>query len=79
MFGSTASGHKYTLNFSVQALNLFNDVSYGSPSGVITPTPLANGEFGPGSQFGHSTSLAGMVFSQGSAVRRVFGQVIFSF
>jgi len=79
MFGSASSGHKYTLNFSAQALNLFNDVSYGLPSGVITPTPLANGEYGPGSQFGHSTSLAGMIFSQGSAVRRIFGQVVLSF
>jgi len=77
--GGAGSGHKYTLNFSVQALNLFNDVSYGSPSGVITPTPLASGEYGPGSQFGHSTSLAGGIFSQGSAVRRVFGQVVLSF
>jgi len=79
MFGGAASGRKYTLNFSVQALNLFNDVSYGLPSGVITPTPLANGEYGPGSQFGHSTSLAGQIFSQGSAVRRIFGQVVLSF
>lgn len=78
--GGMSSGRKYTLNFSVQALNLFNDVSYGSPSGVITPTlnPSTN-TWGPGSQFGHSTSLAGMIFSQGSAVRRVFGQVVLSF
>jgi hypothetical protein len=80
MFGGASSGHKYTLNFSVQALNLFNDVSYGSPSGTITPTlNTATDTWGPGSQFGHSTGLAGMIFSQGSAVRRVFGQVIFSF
>jgi len=79
MFGSASSGRKYTLNFSVQALNLFNDVSYGAPVGVITPTPLADGEYGPGSQFGHSTQLQGQVFSQGSAVRRIFGQVVLSF
>jgi len=78
--GGASSGHKYTLNFSVQALNLFNDVSYGTPSGVITPKlDTTTGEYGPGSQFGHSTSLAGQIFSQGSAVRRVFGQVVFSF
>ena len=79
MFGPTSSGRKYTLNFSVQALNLFNDVSYAAPSSVITPTPLGDGEYGPGSQFGHSTQLQGMVFSQGSAVRRIFGQVVLSF
>jgi hypothetical protein len=79
MFGSAATGRKYSLNFSVQALNLFNDIDYGSPSGVITPTENTDGSYGPGSQFGHSTSLAGQIFSQGSAARRIFGQVTFSF
>ena len=41
MFGPTSTGRKYTLNFSVQALNLFNDIDYGTPSGVVVPTLTA--------------------------------------
>ena len=80
MFGPTATGRKYSLNFSVQALNLFNNIDYGQPAGTIIPTPdPATGMNGPGNQFGHSTSLAGGMFSSGSAARRIFGQVVFSF
>jgi hypothetical protein len=62
------TGRKYSLNFSVQALNLFNDIDYGQPGGVLgSPS------------FNKSTSLAGGIFSTGSAARRVFGQVVFSF
>jgi hypothetical protein len=80
MFGPTNTGHKYTLNFSAQALNLFNNIDYGQPTGTIVPTlDSSTGLYGPGSQFGHSTSLAGQIFSTGSAARRVFVQVVFSF
>jgi hypothetical protein len=68
MFGPTNTGHKYSLNFSVQALNLFNNISYGGPNGTLGS---------PG--FNRSTTLAGGIFSTGSAARRVFAQVIFSF
>lgn len=68
MFGPTSSGKKYTLNFSVQALNLFNNIDYGQPGGVLTSP-----------SFNHSTSLAQGMFSTGSAARRVFAQVVFSF
>lgn len=67
-FGPASTGHKYSLNFSVQALNLFNDISYGQPNGVLT-TP----------RFDHSTTLAGGIFSTGSAARRIFAQATFSF
>jgi hypothetical protein len=80
MFGSTSTGHKYSLNFSVQALNLFNDIDYGPPNGTVVKTlDTTTGLYGPGSQFNHSTTLAGGIFSTGSAARRVFAQVIFSF
>ena len=80
MFGSTGTGRKYSLNFSVQALNLFNDIDYGTPNGTVVPTlDQSTGSWGPGSQFGHSTNLAGQIFSTGSAARRVFAQMIFSF
>lgn len=68
MFGPTNTGHKYSLNLSVQALNLFNNIDYGGPNGTLGS---------PG--FNRSTTLAGGIFSTGSAARRIFGQVIFSF
>lgn len=68
MGGNTSTGHKYSLNFSVQALNLFNDIDYGTPVGTLK-SPY----------FDRSTSLAGGIFSTGSAARRVFAQAIFSF
>ena len=80
MFAPTNTGHKYTLNFSAQALNLFNDIDYGTPIGTV-PTPIAgtNNEFGSGDRFGESTNLAGGIFSQGPAARRIFFQATFSF
>jgi hypothetical protein len=66
--GGGGTGHKYSLNFSIQALNLFNNIDYGTPNGTVTS-----------SNFGKSTSLAGAIFSSGSAARRVFAQVSFSF
>jgi hypothetical protein len=68
MGGNANTGHKYSLNFSVQALNLFNDIDYGTPNGTLTAP-----------NFGKSTSLAGGIFSTGSAARRIFAQVVFSF
>jgi hypothetical protein len=80
MGGSNNTGHKYSLNFSAQALNLFNDIDKGQPNGTVIPTKdPVTGIIGPGSQFGKSTSLAGGIFSQGSAARRIFVQAIFSF
>ena len=36
--GMSNTGHKYSLTFSAQALNLFNDIDYGTPSGSVIPT-----------------------------------------
>jgi hypothetical protein len=67
--GSAAdTSRKYALLFSVQALNLFNDIDYGVPNGTLN-SPY----------FNRPTSLAGGAFSTGSAARRIFGQVTFSF
>ncbi len=68
MFGGGSTGRKYSLTFSVQALNAFNNIDYGGPNGVIGSR-----------RFDRSTTLAGGIFSTGSAARRVFGQMIFSF
>ena len=68
MFGGGATGRKYSLTFSAQALNLFNNIDYGGPNGVIGTR-----------RFDHSTTLAGGIFSTGSAARRIFVQAIFAF
>jgi Carboxypeptidase regulatory-like domain len=80
MGGPPSSGKKYTLTFSAQALNLFNDIDYGTPVGSVIPTQdSSTGLYGPGPQFGKSTSLAGGIFSSGSAARRIFFNATFSF
>jgi hypothetical protein len=70
MMGPTSTGHKYNLTFSVQALNLFNNVNYGTPIGTLGAR-----------EFGRSTSLANGPFSGpgGSTSRRVFFQAVFAF
>jgi hypothetical protein len=68
MFGPTSTGRKYNLSFSVQALNLFNDIDKGTPVGIASSP-----------DFGKSRNLQGGIFSSGSAARRVFLQATFSF
>jgi hypothetical protein len=78
--GGNSTGHKYSLTFSAQALNLFNDIDYGTPNGTVASIlDKSTGQYGPGEQFGKSTSLAGGIFSTGSAARRIFVQAVFSF
>jgi hypothetical protein len=73
-------GRRYQLTFSVHALNVFNDVNYGTPLGTVIPTlDSATGLYGPGSRFQQSTSLEGRIFSQGSASRRIFLHAEFAF
>jgi len=64
----TTTNRKYTINFSVEAMNLFNIMNYGTPVGTVGAT-----------EFGKSTSLAGGPFSSGSSSRRIFAQAVFSF
>lgn len=68
MFGGGSSGRKYTLTFSAQALNLFNNIDYGGPNGTLGS-----------SGFLHSTTLAGRIFSTESSARRIFLQATLSF
>jgi hypothetical protein len=82
-FGGTSNtGRKYALSFSAQALNIFNDIDYGTPSGQVAPAwDQSTGITGPGSRFEKSTSLAGGIFASpsGSAARRIFIQAAFQF
>ena len=78
--GGANTGRKYSLTFSAQALNLFNDIDYGTPSGTLIPTlDSSTGDYVPDSRFGESTSLAGGVYSSGSAARRIFVMAAFQF
>jgi len=66
--GQQGVARRYSLSFSVQALNLFNDINLAPPTGTLgTPN------------FGKSNALAGQIYSSGSASRRIFLQAIFSF
>ena len=81
--GANTNAKKYSLNFNIQALNLFNDIDRGTPNGGIVPTPVdpndPNTLYLPGAQFGKSTGLAGGIFSTSSAARRIFFQTSFQF
>lgn len=70
MMGSTNTGRRFNLTLSAQALNMFNNVNYGTPIGTLGA-----------SEFGRSTSLASGPFSGpgGSTSRRVFFQAVFAF
>jgi len=70
MMGPTSTGRKFNLTFSAQALNLFNNVNYGTPIGTLGS-----------SEFGRSTSLSGGPFAGpgGSTSRRIFIQAVFAF
>jgi hypothetical protein len=70
MMGPSGTGRRFNLTFSAQALNLFNNVNYGTPVGTLGS-----------SEFGRSTSLANGPFSGpgGSTSRRVFFQAVFAF
>jgi uncharacterized membrane protein YgcG len=89
--GMSGTGRKYSLNFNLQVQNLFNNINYGNPSGSIQPTCISSAtvcqntptaaQYGPGSRFGVSTSLAGGMFASpsNSAARRIYAQATFQF
>jgi hypothetical protein len=68
MFGSASTNTRYSLTFSANARNIFNNVNLSSPIGVIG-SPL----------FGHSNGLVGGFFSSAAANRRIDLQVAFNF
>jgi hypothetical protein len=66
--GAERSSQRYSLTFSVNARNLFNNVNPAPPIGNLSSA-----------LFGKSTALAGGVFNTQSANRRIDLQVMFSF
>jgi len=67
-FGGERSNQRYSLTFSANARNIFNNVNPGQPIGNLSS-----------SSFGRATSLAAGVFNTQSANRRIDLQVMFSF
>lgn len=70
MMGGTNTGRRFNLTLSAQALNLTNNVNYGTPIGVLGSN-----------EFGRSTTLASGLFSgpNGSTSRRIFFQAVLAF
>jgi hypothetical protein len=66
--GPEKSNQRYSLTFSANARNIFNDVNPAPPIGNLSSA-----------LFGRSTALAGGVFNTQSANRRIDLQVMFSF
>jgi Carboxypeptidase regulatory-like domain len=66
--GPEKSNQRYSLTFSANARNIFNDVNPAPPIGNLSS-----------GLFGKSTALAGGVFNTQSANRRIDLQVMFSF
>lgn len=64
----SGSNRRFNMTLNVQALNLFNDINLAPPTGVLGSP-----------EFGRSNALAGQIYSSGSASRRIFGQLVFSF
>jgi hypothetical protein len=62
------TGRKYNLTIGAQALNLFNEVPYGTPVSTLS-----------NSKFGQTITLGGGQFSGSNAVRRITLQANFSF
>jgi hypothetical protein len=70
MMGPQGTARRFNLTLSAQALNMFNNVNYGTPIGTLGSN-----------EFGRSTSLASGPFSGpgGSTSRRIFFQAVFAF
>jgi hypothetical protein len=64
----SGTNRRFNLTFSVSARNIFNQVNYASPEGVLS-SPI----------FGKAYALSGGYFSGGAANRRIDLQVRFSF
>ena len=66
--GGAASNARYTLTFSANARNLFNNVNYSAPYGALGTN-----------YFGRSNSLMGGFWSSNAANRRIDLQASFNF
>ena len=80
MFGPTEHGPQILAHLQCAGVEPVQRHRLRHAGGKPDPTPnTTTGLYGPGSQFDKSTSLAGGIFSSGSAARRIFFQATFSF
>ena len=77
--GGTPSSKRYSLTFSVNARNVFNDVNLATPSAVLSPPTVDSPQASFSRFFGVSNALAGGAFSANAANRQIFLQAGFSF
>jgi hypothetical protein len=80
--GGAAAAKRYNLTFSANIRNLFNVANMGSPSGELGSPVFSGGALvgvSPFRNFDQSNSMAGGIYSYGSADRRLDLQAIFNF
>jgi hypothetical protein len=79
-FGGNAATRRYSVTFSVNARNVFNNVNLANPSAVLNPPETAGADASFSSRFfGVSNALAGGPFSSNAANRQIYLQAAFSF
>lgn len=66
--GKPQVNRMFNMELSLHAMNLFNDINLAPPIGVLGSP-----------EFGKSNALAGGIYSSGSASRRVYASMVFSF
>src|ERR1700685_1731412 len=76
--GLEGTGKRYTVTFSINARNLFNNVNVAVPSAVLNP-PTATAPASASAFFAVPNALAGQPYSTGSANRQIYLQASFSF
>jgi Carboxypeptidase regulatory-like domain/TonB dependent receptor len=80
--GGAAAAKRYNLTFSANIRNLFNVANMGAPSGDLGSPVFSGGTLvgvSPFRSFDVSNSMAGGIYSYGSADRRIDLQAIFNF
>jgi uncharacterized membrane protein YgcG len=76
--GLEGTGKRYTVTFSINARNLFNNVNAAVPSAVLNP-PTATAPASASAFFAVPNALAGQPYSTSSANRQIYLQASFSF
>ena len=73
------SSRRYSVTFSVNARNVFNDLNLATPSAVLSPPTPDSPQASYSRFFGVSNALAGGPFSSNAASRQIYLQAAFSF
>ena len=76
--GLEGTSKRYTVTFSINARNVFNNVNAAVPSAVLNP-PTATAPASASAFFAMPNALAGQPYSTSSANRQIYLQASFSF